>query len=142
MTPTLIGRWQTRLLLLTIVGIPITVPFALGLIGTAAGQYYFYVVGYVALLGMGWDILYQYLQSFRWDHDWPSILQLLAGIWEALVLITLARTIGLPGIPAPLSLAQFMLHYGTVWLAVYVASQSLMRILFPHWRFWGGQLWK
>ena len=49
MTPTLIGRWQTRLLLLATIGVLITLPFAFGTIGPGESSLYFYVLGYVAL---------------------------------------------------------------------------------------------
>lgn len=142
MTPTLLGRWQTRWFLTAIVGLPITLTFALGLLGTGTSWHFIYILGYMALFGTGWDLVYQYLQSFRWDHDWPGILQLLAGIWEGLVLGVMIMTIGLPGIPQPLVLSHAVLHYSLVWLGIYTASQTLMRVLFPHWRFQGGQFWK
>ncbi|MBD0300792.1 MAG: hypothetical protein ICV85_01050, partial [Tolypothrix sp. T3-bin4] len=82
MTPTLFGRWQTRLLLLATVGIFVSLPFAMGLIGSNANSVYFWILGYVAIFGLGWDMLYNYLQQYRWDRDWPAAFQLLAGIWE------------------------------------------------------------
>jgi len=139
MTPTLLGRWQTRLLLLATVGSLVTLPFYLGIIAPGSGVY-FLVLIYIALFGIGWDVLYQYFQTFRWDSDWPGVFQLLAGIWEALFVLLLVKVFGLPGIqPEDLPLKWFVVHYSVVWLAVYVASQTIMRILFPRWRFKGGQ---
>lgn len=140
MTPTLFGRWQTRLLLMTTIGTLTTLPFALGYLGLPSGMVYFWVLGYITLLGLGWDYLYDRLQKFRWDRDWPGILQLLAGIWEALFLLSLVNLADVPGVPKTLSIVSFILHYGTVWLAVYTVSQTLTRILLPRWRFNGGQL--
>jgi hypothetical protein len=139
MTPTLFGRWQTRLLLLATVGGLVTLPFYLGYIGSGAGLVYFWVLGYVALFGIFWDVVYIYLQKFRWDRDWPAAFQLLAGIWEAVFIISLVKTIGLPAVPKEVTIAGFAFHYSLVWLAVFIASQSIMRILFPFWRFRGGQ---
>ncbi len=141
MTPTLFGRWQTRLLLLATVGVLVSVPFSIGLIGAHPGTVYFWILAYVAIFGIGWDVLYDYLQKFRWDRDWPAAFQLLAGIWELLFVFCGVEIFGLP-IPIPKELlppALFLLHYSFVWLAVFIASQSLMRILFPRWRFRGGQ---
>jgi len=138
MTPTLLGRWQTRLLLLATVGLAVTLPFYLGII-SPGGSIFLGVLVYIALFGLVWDVVYQYFQKFRWDSDWPGALQLLAGIWEAIFVLLLVKIFGLPGVSKDLPLSWFALHYSLVWLAVYIASQSLMRILFPRWRFRGGQ---
>ncbi len=141
MTPTLFGRWQTRLLLLATVGVLVSIPFSIGLIGAHSGTVYFWILAYVAIFGIGWDVLYDYLQKFRWDRDWPAAFQLLAGIWELFFVFCGIKILGLP-IPIPKELlppSLFLLHYSIVWLAVFIASQSLMRILFPRWRFRGGQ---
>jgi hypothetical protein len=138
MTPTLLGRWQTRLLLLATVGLVVTLPFYLGII-SPGGSIFLWVLVYIALFGLVWDVVYQYFQKYRWDSDWPGALQLLAGIWEAIFVLLLVKIFGLPGVSKDLPLYWFALHYSLVWLAVYIASQSLMRILFPRWRFRGGQ---
>ena len=83
MTPTLFGRWQTRLLLLATVGILITIPFS--------EPIYFSVLAYIAILGLFWDVVYDFLQKFRWDRDWPGVYQLLAAIWEAIFLLLIGR---------------------------------------------------
>ncbi|MGK7891617.1 MAG: hypothetical protein AB4042_19990 [Leptolyngbyaceae cyanobacterium] len=135
MTPTLLGRWQTRLLLSLTVGVLLTVPFAIVLGSTA-----FAVLAYVILFGLGWDALYTVLQKKRWDHDWPAVFQLAAGIWEALFFLALILTLGLPGINQfAFPVVGFILHYSTVWLGIFLASQVLMRLLFPRWRFQGGR---
>ncbi|MBD2184738.1 hypothetical protein H6S82_08675 [Planktothrix sp. FACHB-1355] len=140
MTPTLFGRWQTRLLLFGTVGLAITLPFALGIIGSGADSTYFWVIGYITVFGLGWDIVYNYLQKFRWDRDWPGAFQLVAGIWEAIFFILIVKILRLP-LPGVtnIDIASFLGHYSLVWLGVYLASQSIMRILFPRWRFRGGQ---
>jgi hypothetical protein len=140
MTPTLIGRWQTRLLLLATVGVLLSLPFCFGTFGTPPRWIYLSILGYIAILGLVWDWFYIYLQNFRWDRDWPGIFQLLAGIWEAGFLIVLAKVVPLPGIaPEDLNLQLFILHYSLVWVAIYIASESVMRILFPYRRFRGGR---
>ncbi|MEW6491662.1 MAG: hypothetical protein AB1589_03805 [Cyanobacteriota bacterium] len=138
MTPTLLGRWQTRLLLLATIGVLVTIPFSLGIIGPGTSSVFFWILVYVALLGCLWDILYSYLQRFRWDRDWPGALQLLTGIWEGIFIAFWVRLIGLPN-GQEFSVFWFIIHYSLVWLSVYIASQMLMRILFPRWRFKGGQ---
>jgi hypothetical protein len=141
MTLTLLGRWQTRILLLSTIGMLVTLPFSLGILGSASSNYLSILV-WIGIFGLGWDILYDRMQKFRWDRDWPATFQLLAGIWEGVFLLSVLNglEIALPGIEElPIDLTTFIFHYSSVWLAVFLASQSLMRILFPHWRFRGGK---
>lgn len=140
MTPTLIGRWQTRLFLFATIGVLVTLAFVMLQIGAQPRSIYFWILGYIICFGFFWDILYIKIQQFRWDRDWPGAFQLLAGIGEALFLVTLIKMIGLPGIsPLKFNLGLFIVHYSCVWIAIFITSQSLIRILFPHWRFRGGR---
>ncbi|MEA5620862.1 hypothetical protein VB711_23910 [Cronbergia sp. UHCC 0137] len=142
MTPTLFGRWQTRLLLFSTIGVLVSLPFAMGLIGFSANSVYFWILGYFAIFGLGWDVFYNYLQKFRWDRDWPAIYQFFAGFIEMLFIWCGVKIFGFLPIPLPkdqLTLVGFLFHYWTVWLAVFIISQSLMRVIFPHWRFRGGE---
>lgn len=141
MTPTLFGRWQTRILLLETVGLAITLFFCVGAtLGPGFGLGPFFYLQYILLLGIGWDMLYHYLQQWRWDHDWPAALQWLAALWEWLFLVLLFGVLQIrpPGIEN-FNIFWFTLHYSLVWLSVFVTSQSLMRLIFPRWRFRGGQ---
>jgi hypothetical protein len=142
MTPTLFGRWQTRLLLLSTVGILVSLPFSVGLIGPGASVIYFWILAYVAILGLGWDILYNHLQKYRWDRDWPAVYQVLGGIWEMFFVWCGIKIIGFLPLPIPKSelfFGVFLQHYIWVWLSIFIASQTLMRVFFPRWRFRGGQ---
>lgn len=141
MTPTLQGRWQTRLFLLGTLGLLITFFFA-RLYGNDL-PYVFLAI--VIVLGFIWDILYDFLQTFRWDQDWPPVLQLAAGLFEGLILWGIIYLLFQFGATAdlfgqtPPSAAQIWAHYGTVWLITFLASQSFMRLLFPRWRYFGGE---
>lgn len=139
MTPTLLGRWQSRLLLLATVGVVVSIPVALTYSGSAPRSVFGWVLVYVAGFGLLWDIFYDYLQKFRWDRDWSAAFQLLAGIWEAVFIGVLFKTVGLPGLAREMTLNTFVLHYSLVWLTTFTVSQTLMRVLFPRWRFRGGQ---
>ncbi|NJL09832.1 MAG: hypothetical protein HC908_05450 [Calothrix sp. SM1_7_51] len=138
MTPTLIGRWQTRLLLLGTVGLLFTLPFITGLVGTSPSLNYLFILFYVAIFGLGWDAFYNHLQKYRWDRDWPAAYQLFAGIWEMLFIWFVISWFGLPFVRDVLWV-NFFPHYTTVWIAVFITSQSLMRIIFPRWRLRGGK---
>ena len=139
MTPTLFGRWQTRILLFTTVGVLVSLPFAMGLIGFERSIIYFFILFYVALFGILWDIVYDRIQKSRWDRDWPAVYQLFAGIWEMFFVFCGVKIIGLPAVSKDLPILGFFVHYISVWLTIFVVSQSLMRILFVRWRFRGGQ---
>ena len=141
MTPTLMGRWETRLLLLGTIGLAVTLMF---------GQIFadlmtpLAVLGYVLAIGLVWDILYGIVQNFRWDRDWPPLFQLAAGIiegaflWGVIVLAN-AQFEGLPGVDGHLTFAMFFVHYASVWITTFLATQGLLRIIFPRWRFYGGK---
>ena len=132
MTPTLYGRWQTRLLLLFSIGVPITALFAWFYSSSTP----FILLWWVLIFGFGWDVLYNHLQNRRWDRDWPPTLQLAAGIVEAIWLAIVVYWISPLQSPLP---ATFIMHYSAVWIATFFASQSIMRLIFPRWRFRGGR---
>ena len=128
MTPTLYGRWQTRALLLLTVGLLLTCPFLV------FGPLPLINLGLVLVLGFVWDILYNFLQKLRWDRDWPPAYQLIGGIVEG-------GTVYLIDVLLPFerSASVFLVHYSIVWVATFAMSQGPMRLLFPRWRYRGGQ---
>ena len=135
MTPTLLGRLQTRLLLFLTVGVVLTFPFAIAIAGP-----FFSILFWIMILGFFWDCLYTFIQTFRWDRDWPAAYQVIAGIWEAFFLLSIIVSFGLYGSDfGDFSVFWFTVHYSTVWLGIFIASQVLMRLLFPRWRFRGGR---
>lgn len=136
MTPTLVGRWQTRALLLGTTGLLLSLGFG-RLFGDLVTP--LVLLGYVLVFGFAWDALYQYLQSFRWDRDWPPVFQFAAGIVEAAFIWALVRLIGLPGVSPELTLGQFFAHYATVWFVAFVGTQGPLRLIFPRWRYRGGR---
>ncbi len=136
MTPTLLGRWENRLFLMGLVGAVISLLFGLLYHDLKTP---FIVLGYVILFGFGWDALYQGLLSFRWDHDWPTIFQVLAGIFEGAFIWILVHYVGLPGVDRAFRFVQFLPHYSTIWLCVFIISQGPIRLFLPRWRYRGGE---
>ena len=132
MTPVLIGRWQTRLFLLGVIGTIISIPFV-----PFAGSNPFEVLAFVAIAGLFWDVIYTFIQKFHWDRDWPAVFQFGAGVWEFIVVLIAAFGLGLFGPGNPILL---FIHYWTIWIFTFLFSQSFMRILFPRWRFFGGRI--
>jgi hypothetical protein len=139
MTPTLIGRWQSRIFLFATIGVLFSLPFALSSGIEHIQWVYFWVLLYLSIFGLGWDILYNYLQKFLWDHDWPGVLILISSIVEAIFLALIINFVGLPNIPKDnFSLPLYVIHYSVVWVAIYCSSWVVMRLLFPRARFRGG----
>jgi len=140
-TPNIIGRWQTRLYLIGLLG---------GLIGLLfvwrynsfipySNKYRWipeYVVGYVLVFGFLWDLLYQGITRLRWDNDWPGAFFFISGGIEGVLVFLLIRFVGLPLIPkGSVDFGHFWLEYGVVWLFTYFWVQFLMRAIFINWRF-------
>ena len=50
-----------------------------------------------AISGLVWDVLYQFITSFRWDRDWPTSFQVAAGVIEGVLVWGLILTKKLPG---------------------------------------------
>jgi hypothetical protein len=163
MTPTLTGRLQTRIFLTVTVGILWTViitPFLPEPTGVTLGVSYAMAFGSLVLMaaaGLVWEFVYQGIQQWRWDKDWPSIFALLTVVNEALLVWLLDHLFpvmsgpmaGMGGTAAALSgtlgpsspyLPGFVLHIGTTWLAIWLFSQGPMRVVFVRWRFEGGQI--
>ena len=136
MTPTLRGRWQTRLVLLLTIGVGVTAFFGMIYQDFGVG---FSILGYILIFGLVWDVWYNFLQSLRWDHDWSPALYLAAGIWETVILWVLIQFLGLPGIPDNLNAFIFLFHFGSIWVITMFIMFGPLRIIFPRWRFRGGQ---
>lgn len=132
MTPTLAGRWQTRIALMTTTG---------GLISLIFGSLYanfrapFILLGLALLLGLIWDVIYHSLQNFRWDGDWPPLFYFLGCTLEGVVLWLLSSQI----LRLDMTLAQFTAHYAAIWLTTFAIMFGPLKILFPRWRFRGGE---
>lgn len=145
MVPVLLGRIQTRIFLLALVGSAVTALITAWLPaagGPLADRYRtaFAVLAAVAVLGVVWELLYHLLMQFRWEKDWPSLFGLLTGVPEAVVLWLLLRADAVPGVAATPPGAAFALHFAAVWVAVWLAANGPMRVPFLRWRFRGGRL--
>ena len=141
MTPNLIGRWQTRLYLLGLIGGII----ALGFVwrynsfipyGNRNRWIPEFVVAYLIIFGFVWDIIYQAITRLQWDYDWPGAYTFIAGILEGTLVFLLIRFVGLPLIPKrSVDLWHFFLEYAVIWTFTYFWVQFLMRAIFIRWRF-------
>lgn len=136
MTPTYFGRIQTRLLLLATVGSFVTFFYAIIavlLTGNFVTFFFpFILLTLVAVFGVFWDILYNYAQKLRWDRDWPPAFSFIAGFTEMLPVMLIALLLNVNPI-------LFLFHYWSVWWTTFFMALGPMRVIFPRWRFRGGQ---
>jgi hypothetical protein len=137
MTPTLIGRWQTRAAMLATLGLLVTLVF----LSMYRDRVFLAVLAYVFVFGVIWDVIWILLQKFRWDRDWPAAFQVGSAAIEGVWLYAVISLVGLPFVlrnSVPLSV--FLEQYGLVWLVTFIWVQGPMRTLFPRWRYNGGRI--
>jgi len=140
MTPTFIGRIQTRLLLLATVGVVWTIlvtPF-LPAGGAPLGDVYgatFQALAIVAVVGIIiWEPIYHGLQQLRWEKDWPTGIGLVTGLTEGVTTyLVLAADRDVPG-------AAFFFHFATTWILVWASVHGPLRIVLLRWRYRGGRI--
>jgi hypothetical protein len=136
MTPTLLGRWQIRLVLLPTVGLLETLPLVIGFKSWG----FLLLLLYMGILGGLSDLCAQQFQKLRWDGDWPGLLQLAGAAIEVSILTLMLLMKWLPGMStSTMPLPWLLLQYTLVSLGMFLATPSLLRVLFPHSRFRGGQ---
>lgn len=141
MTPTLMGRMQTRLFLLATVGVAWTllVGPVLPRSGGELSDIYratFLALLLVGLVGIAWECLYQFVQQYRWEKDWPILFGLLQGIPEGLIAYVLVDALIDGGVPG----WTFTIHFFTTWVLVWLVANGPMRVVSLRWRYGGGRV--
>ena len=163
MLPTLNGRIQSRIFFLATIGsfwtfiMASILPahFDIGGVTYAAKwgdriQDGFAALLWVAILGVGWEIIYHFLMQWRWEKDWPTFFGLATLVNEGIVVYLLADNGVLPGFvgrgtplednPGLVPFWFFWPLFIVVWVAVWVWVNGPMRVFNIHWRFFGGRL--
>jgi len=146
MTPTLSGRLQTRVFILATVGLVwtlIVTPFLPETGGVSLGDVYEVTLGVllsVGVVGLGWELLYHFLQQFRWEKDWPTLFGFFNGFNEGLLLWLLLEAGAIPWVDRDVPFSTFAFHFGTTWLVVWLFLNGPMRVVLPRWRFRGGAI--
>ena len=136
MTPTLLGRWQTRLVMLITLGLIVTLVFY----ALTRDLAFLAVLAYVFLFGVLWDVLWTLLLKLRWERDWPAAFQVGTAIVEGAWLYALIALVGLPMVEkGAVGFGVFLAQYGLVWLVTFSWVQGPMRTLVPRWRYHGGR---
>jgi hypothetical protein len=140
---TLMGRIQTRIVVLATIGALLTLVVTLLLpMSVPLSDKYrttFAVLVTVIVLGLGWEFVYHGLQQFRWEKDWPTMFGLLTGINEGLLVWLLLTRGVIPG-TTTMSVAAFVIDFAVVWIGTWLWVNGPMRVMFIRWRFRGGRL--
>ncbi len=145
MLPTLNGRIQTRLLALGVIGFVVAVLIT-PLLPTGAlslGQAYrvtLSVLVATVLVGVLWELLYHFLQQFRWEKDWPTLFGMVTIVNEGALIWVLVRytTVVVPTHLRP-SLTAFLIQFVVTWIVFWLIVNGPMRLVFHRWRFQGGR---
>ena len=151
MIPTLNGRIQTRIFLILFVGIPWTLiitpflPNNRDITGGSLIDTYkstFSVLGIVLVLAVfGWELLYHFLQQFRWEKDWPVMFSLLLVVPEALVAKVVFNALDIGAkFNATATTATFWWHIVTTWMVMWLFVLGPIKVFFIRWRFNGGRI--
>lgn len=143
MTPTLLGRFQTRLVLYLFLALPITWLFALYLGLDQQGRLGdpFVFISAMTLVGLLLDPVYIQIQRFRWDSDWPFAFQFFFTVMEFLVTLGLLNA----GLFDALLVERIdtwtaVAHFSLVFVPSFLALLGGLQIFLVRWRFKGGEL--
>lgn len=153
MTPTLLGRIQTRILLFIVLGLPITLLFSIYLsdwVVPPTNVTPFLVLATLLIVGLILDPVYIYLQRFRWDHDWPFAFQFFFSIIEFLIVLLIVWTDILPYLPASeivdtsglinwTVVLTYTSHFLLVFVPSFLSLLGFVQIFMVRWRFKGGE---
>jgi len=134
-TPTLSGRWKTRLFILSTSGLVFAFIFSAIF---ASQTSLFVLLLYWLVLGFGLDIIFSALQRFRWDQDWPPLYSILTTVIEGGILWSILNSKP-PGITFGFSVLQYILFFLSISIVGFFENTVLLPILFPDRRFRGGE---
>jgi hypothetical protein len=145
--PTLKGRWETRLVLLVLIGLPVTAWWSWYLTGNAAptANAPYLVLFTIFVIGAALDPVYILMQRFRWDRDWPFAFQLLSMTCEFILALAVISA-GLHPYLRPSSiqrsadLRNVTLHYASILGPSFLALLGPIQIFLVRWRYKGGEL--
>jgi hypothetical protein len=149
--PTLLGRIETRIFALALIGSIAQLIFSSVLPGTdgaSLGAVYkitFAILITTIVLGIGWEFVYHALMQFRWEKDWPTLFGFTTVINEGAVVWFVAKSGIVPGIPkigntVQLHFSTFVVDFLIVWMLTFLFVNGPMRVPFVRWRHRGGRL--
>jgi len=151
MTLTFAGRLQTRLFLFLFIGLPITCLYGFAVSGWQWDwrviQVFVWFLCTITGFGLLLDPVYIFLQSTRWDRDWPFAYQFFFSWVEFGVVFFVARAGLVPYLPevafqGSRGLGIATLHFALVFVPSFLALLGPLQVIFIRWRFKGGQFGK
>ena len=151
MIPTLAGRLQTRISLFLFIGLPVTIGYGTYITGWRWDwqtiQLLTWFLCSITGFGLLLDPIYIFLQTTRWERDWPFAYQFFASWMEFGVVLFVARAGLIPFLPeyafeGPEGLWIATLHFTLVFIPSFLALLGPLQVLFIRWRFKGGQMGK
>lgn len=139
------GRVQTRVLALGVIGflVALIITPVLPTGSLSLGQSYRVTLSILlatVLVGVLWELLYHFLQQFRWEKDWPTLFGFLTMVNEGALMWVLVRytTVVLPESLRP-SATAFLIQFVVTWIVFWLIVNGPMRVVFHRWRFQGGR---
>src|SRR5689334_13618438 len=111
MIPTLLGRMQTRILLFLVIGVPVTVGYAFWL-AERGSRHVVEIFGLqldirppqilclLLIVGLVLDPFYYWIQTLRWESDWPFSFQFYVSIVEYLIVLSMIELDLVPVVPS------------------------------------------
>lgn len=157
MTPTFAGRWQSRILLFLFIGLPVTFLFAWVQAGgdlTNLSDVPFLFLCTLFVIGMVLDPVYYWIQTYRWERDWPFAYQWVVMWLEFWIVVVLILVEALPFLPSSRvfpststflvfswedAFLQVLLHFTLVFIPSFLALLGGFQIFMIRWRFKGGE---
>ena len=147
MIPTLLGRIETRIFVLLLIGGIVQLiisPFLPGIPdGADLGDVYkitFGVLFATIVLGIIWEFTYHAVMQFRWEKDWPTLFGFITVINEGALVWFLIKADIVPWVPKQLPFSTFVTDFIVVWVVTFLFVNGPMRVPFVHWRHRGGRL--
>jgi hypothetical protein len=145
--PTLLGRIQTRIFALALIGSIAQLIFSPILPGIPSGadlglvyKATFGILIATIVLGIGWEFIYHALMQFRWEKDWPTLFGFLTIINEGALVWGFVKWNLIPGVPKQLMFSTFAVDFVIVWMLTFLFVNGPMRVPFVFWRHRGGRL--
>ncbi len=148
MIPTLSGRIQTRIFLILFIGIPWTLiitpvlPHSPGASLSSTYKATFSALAIVLVVGVFfWEMLYHFLQQYRWEKDWPvmfTFFEVINEAWLAYFLFDKLNIAKHTDFAATNS--TFWIHVISTWMIMWLFVLGPIKIFFIRWRFNGGRI--
>lgn len=140
MLPTLNGRIQTRIFMLATWGALITLLITPILPNDPDYKTTYIILATVAVLGVGWEIIYHLVQQFRWEKDWPTLFGFITCVNEGALVWLLLELEVVPGIDGEVPFSTFVIDFMVIWVVIWLWVNGPMRVPLIRWRFFGGRI--